>query len=167
MDHYGTIAGADAYLGARGFVVEWVALDEADKLSALIVASEYVDATYGEQFGGEKLGGRSQVWLWPRKNAYDIFGEDLGDTVPREVEHATYQLALRQATAPGSLSADYNGAAVIKRARVEGAVEVEYAGDGSFAASQTVFTVVDGIIAPVLTAFGSLFSSLSGSRVRV
>jgi hypothetical protein len=139
----------------------------SEKTAALIVASEYIDATYGEQFGGEKIGGRSQIWLWPRRYAYDIFGETLGDTVPREVEQATYQLAMRQGTAPGSLSGDFNAGEVIKRAKVEGAVEVEYAGSGSFSDSQSVFPVVDGIIAPVLTAFGSLFSSLSGSRVRV
>lgn len=166
MEHYGTIAEADVYLAARGFI-DWVALDDTDKTSALIVASEYIDATYGSQFGGQKIGLRAQVRLWPRHNAYDTFGDWLGDTVPREVEWATYHLAMREALTPGSLSPDFSASAVIKRARVEGAVEVEYASSGSFSDSQTVFTVVDGIIAPVLTAMGGLFSSLSGSRVRV
>jgi len=167
MNHYGTINDADIYLAERGFI-DWVALDDTDKTSSLIVASEYIDATYGNQFGGQKTAGRSQVLLWPRLYAYDAYGNLLpSDEVPREVEWATYQLAMRQGTAPGSLSSDFNGGEVIKRAKVEGAVEVEYAGDGSFGNSQTVFPIVDGIIAPVLTAMFSGFSSLSGSRVRV
>ncbi len=164
---YGTVAEADTYLADRGFI-EWAGLDNDDKLAALLIASEYVDTTYGSQFDGSKVGGRAQERQWPRKNAHDIYGNRLpADEVPIEAEHATYQLALRQGTAPGSLTADFNASQVIKKARVEGAVSVEYGGDGSLTDSTAVFPVVDGIIAPLLSAAGTGFSSLSGSRVRV
>jgi len=163
---YGSVAAADTYLADRGFT-DWAPFSTETKQAALLVASEYVDNTYGALFNGTKAGGRAQERQWPRLNASDIYGNRFTAVeVPIEAEQATYQLALRQGAAPGSLSGDFNASEVIKKAAVEGAVSVEYAGDGSFNASQTIFPVVDAIIAPLL-ASSSGFSSLSGSRVRV
>lgn len=165
---YGTVDEADAYNIARGRAVEWE--DADDKNAALLLASEYIDANYGTLFSGYKTGGRAQVRQWPRTSAWINDGGRVlyldADEIPVEVRNATYELALRAASGV-VLSLDVTPGAAIKKAAVEGAVSVEYHGSGSVSDAQTVFPVVDGILAPLLTAVGSGFSSLSGSRVRV
>lgn len=166
VDFYGTVEGADEYLAARN-LTGWATLTTEAKTAALVVASENSDATYATFFDGVKVGGRAQVRAWPRKGAHDVDGNALpADEIPIEQEQAAYQLAYRQGTAPGSLAADYVASGVIKKAAVEGAVSVEYGGDGSLQASQPVFPVVNAIIAPLLVNVSG-FAALSGRSVRV
>ena len=164
-DNYGTVAGADAYHSARGNIV-WAGLTEPEKLAALLRASEWIDGNYRMLFPGWKVGNRAQVREWPRNSAYDVFAYLIDPTtVPTEVEMATYEAALREAISPGALSVDFTGADVIKKAAVEGAVSVEFCGDGSSASAQLVMPSVDAILAPILVA-GGTGGGLSGSRVR-
>lgn len=166
-DIYGTIAGADTYHAARGNVI-WASYDDEDKTAALLRASEYIDATYGALFAGLKVGGRSQVRQWPRSGAYDIDGNSIAiNEIPTEAERATYEAALREAAAPGSLSVDFVGADVIKQASVEGAVSVTFGGNGTIEDAQVSMPIVDAIIAPICAVGAGFASGLSGSRVRV
>lgn len=167
MDIYGTVAGADTYHAARGNII-WASYDPDDQASALLRASEYIDATYGTLFAGLKVGGRSQDRQWPRSGAYDIDGNSIAvNEIPVEAERATYEAALREAAAPGSLSVDFVGADVIKKASVDGAVSVEFGGSGSIEDAQVSMPIVDAIIAPICANGGQFASGLSGSRVRV
>lgn len=165
---YGTNDEADEYHAARGNI-EWAAVETLEeKTSARLVASDYVDLVYGSQFGGTKVGLRNQERLSPRINWYDRDGYIMPSTEdPRELRYAVYELALRHIQQPGILSPDFNPADVILKARVEGAVSVEFADGGSNAAGQMVFTIVDNIIAPILTGDGAGFSALSGRTARV
>lgn len=74
--------------------------------------------------------------------------------MPSEIERATYEAALRELTAPGSLSPDVVPGAFRKRVKVEGAVEVEYGGAGDAASMRPVLGVVDGLLASLLASGG-------------
>jgi hypothetical protein len=165
-DHYGTLAGADNYHAER--LTAWTGSD-ADKTAALVRGSQYVDGIAQKPlksgrwvclFTGNKADGRAQVLQWPRRDAYDNDGSDIGVTeVPIEVEHATYEAALRELIAPGSLSPDYVPASRVKREKVD-VIETEYAdapasnGLPSANPSRPVVTVVLELLAPVMRAGG-------------
>lgn len=167
-DPYGTNEEADAYHAARGNI-EWAAIsDPDDKTIARMIASDNADAVYGSQFGGTKVGLRAQERQSPRINWFDRDGYLIPSTEdPRELRYAVYELALRHVQSPGILSPDFDPTSVIVKARVEGAVSVEFADVGVNAAGQTIFTIVDNIIAPILTGEGAGFSALSGRTARV
>lgn len=166
-DFYGTIMGADAYHTARGNELVWLALDETEKTTALLRASEWIDGNYWMLFGGLKTGQRAQIREWPRTGAWDVYDYTIDPmTIPREVEQATYEAALREAVQPGSLAVDFTASDVIKKASVHQAVSVEFGGDGSASDAQLTIPAVDAILAPILTGAGAV-SALSGSTVRV
>lgn len=102
---YASVAEADAYHTARGNSA-WTGTDAA-KEAALIRATEWLDGRYGEQWPGTRWRLREQSLEWPRAYAMDRDGTGIdGDTIPPEVVKATCEAALRELTAPGSLSPD-------------------------------------------------------------
>ena len=154
-DYYGTEAGADDYHDARGNTA-WAAGSSPDKLAALTRASQYIDGR-GQcdglsLFPGTKTGGRAQVLVWPRTGAVDWSGAAiLPDEVPVEVQFATYEAALRELAAPGSLNPDYVPAQQVKREKVD-VLETEYVGaaEGVNPVRPVVSVVMD-MLAPVMT----------------
>lgn len=162
-DYYGTVADADAYHAARGNTA-WAGYGEPAKLAALTRASSYVDGL-GQQpdgyggwrvlFPGTRTGGRAQGLAWPRTGAFDNEGTAIAaNEVPREVELATYEAALREAAEPGSTSPDYTPGSTVKREKLD-VIETEYAvpaSDGSNGISplRPVLTVVSELLAPVM-----------------
>lgn len=166
---YGTEEGGLSYATERGRQAEWAAI--ANKEAALLIASEYIDANFGRLFSGWKTGERAQERQWPRTSAYANDGSMWlillpSDTVPVEVERATYELAMRVGNGT-ALTVDFNASGSFKKAAVEGAVSVEFWGSGTAADAQTIFPIVNAILSPLFTANGGMFSSLSGSRERV
>jgi len=161
-DFYGTPAGFRAYHTARDHDVPAEALDDATVSAWLLKASEWIDGTYRGGFSGTKVGMRSQVREWPRNAAYDIYGYMIvQESVPSEVEYATYEAALRHGTNLGSLLVDYTPGKY-KAVSIDGAVSATYAGFNSGADAQTQFLAIDQILFPIMTANGAS-SSLSGS----
>ena len=163
MANYGTVAEADAYHTARGNT-HWNGSD-AHKLAALVRASAYIDGHYRtrpnncglmlSRFGGRKAGGRAQVLEWPRVDCVDTDGEPVeSDAVPIEVEHATYEAALRELVTPGSLTPDFVASTLAKREKVD-VIEVEYAvaeaKPGQLPPTSPTLPIVDGLLAPLLT----------------
>jgi hypothetical protein len=147
---YGTRAEADAYFTERG-ISAWATAPEEARGAALIRGSAYVDGRYRNRFPGRKAGGRAQELEWPRVDAVDVSGEQIAENeVPVEVEYAAYETALRELTAPGSLSPDIIPGSIKKKVRVEGAVEVEYAA-GRAKDMMPVLAAVDGLLAPLLS----------------
>lgn len=173
-DHYGTVEGFTAYTSARGIDV-WsftvflagvaVEVSNTTITAALVRASAYIDMRYRTRFWGTKTGGRAQVLAWPRYGAYDAAGTAFDDDeTPIEVEYATYEAALRELAAPGSLMPDVITGKIKKRVRVEGAVEVEYAvGSGGAASQMPVIGIIDGILAPLI---GAAPSPYFGTAIR-
>ena len=123
-----SVAEADSYASLMGYAA-WVG-DDTVKAAALQRGQMYIAATYN---------GR---WLTAWTN----------DAAPAEVKYAITEAAIREITAPGSLSPDYTPGKVLKRERVKaGPVESEeeYRDDGG-AAPLPVFSVIDGLLAGLL-----------------
>ncbi|TEB83700.1 DnaT-like ssDNA-binding protein [Pseudomonas aeruginosa] len=158
-DYYGTVAGADAYHQARGNAA-WAAAAEADKEAALARASAYIDGLGTQQpvsgcvlvFPGKKAGGRAQALQWPRAGAVDRDGGPIpADEVPREVEQATYEAALRELLKPGSLNPDYVATTAVKRAKV-GPLETEFFGptDGDEQPNKPFVGIINDLLVPIM-----------------
>lgn len=164
-DFYGTVAEFKTYFAARAIDVS--AYTDPAIGAALIVASEWLDASFRDGFAGLKVGLRAQIREWPRTGAVDIYGYAISQlSVPQEMNEATYQTALRQLQSPGSLTVDFTPSKY-KAASVDGAVAVTFA-NFSFAEDvQTQFPIVAQTIGPILAAYGVGSSIFSGRIARV
>lgn len=163
-DTYGTWAGYQTYCTARDLDI--AGQDATSFAKDSLIASEWLDAVYRSGFGGRKVDGRDQVREWPRAGAIDQYGYAiLSTSVPTEIENAAYEATRRNAVTPGSLSVDYTPPKY-KRASVEGALAVEYAMFDSARDAQTRFTIIDQILAPILTSPSAGMSGYAGYSVR-
>lgn len=99
-------AGANAYVSAtyvsthhsdRGNTA-WADFATPDQEAAIIRASDYIDKRFGRRFRGVRIT-KDQGLEWPRMNAFDNDGFLLsgGDAVPRQIEKAAAEYALRAA----------------------------------------------------------------------
>ena len=161
MPDYGTVAGFRIYHTARGRDVSTWDDDDATIEAAKLVASEKLDGM--QAWPGFKTGGRDQVREWPRTDVQDR--EDYTvpyETVPTEVENATYELTLKELQSPGSLTVDYTSSKYT-RVSIDGAVSVQYA-DRSAYEMQTQYPIVMQILAPLIG--GKITSGLSGVALR-
>lgn len=144
MAGYGTDDGFTDYATAAGYEIPAGSIPAARQRGSV-----YIDGTYGARFAGKPTGGLEQEREWPRMG---VPGFD-EDTIPKRVEHAAYEAALIELREPGSLSAIVSGTSLVKREKVEGAVEVEYAVSDKTdvaAAAQPVVTIIEGLLAPLL-----------------
>lgn len=147
-EYYGTVAGADAYHLARGNTA-WAAGTDANKLSALYRASEYIDGTYRGRFSGYRTEGRDQTLEWPRTNATDIEGNFIATTtIPTEIVNATYEGALRELAETGALAPDVTSTSIgIKRKREKvGPIEEETEYTTGGAAARPVFSRIEEVL---------------------
>lgn len=151
-DHYGTVAGADAYHQATGGA-GWQSLSDQDKTAALVRASAYIDSLAGQtggadcvlRFPGKKTGGRTQVLAWPRTGAVDADGEAVDPgSVPGEVERATYVAALYEAESPGFFNPSFVSSGLVKKSKV-GPIEEEFAISQGGGSAQDVIPVIPAI----------------------
>ena len=142
-------------------------LDNDQMSAALLVASETLDMRFGAMFSGVKTGGRAQERQWPRTGATDKTGYEFGPSeMPQEVLSATYELAVLEAFAPGSLMVNFTPSKY-KSASVDGAVSVEWVANMLSAwDAQPDFHKVNLLIAPLLTAETAAGSLISGSSIR-
>jgi hypothetical protein len=162
--NYGTFAGFQAYHTERGRDVSAHVLVTVN--AALLVASEWIDATFRSSFSGLKVGGRVQSLEWPRTGSVDIHGDSIAqNAIPVEIENATYEAALKEIQSSGSLSIDFKPSKY-KRASVDGAVSVEYALFHSSNEAQTKFASIEQILSSILTGSGS-YSGQSSLSYRV
>lgn len=154
MQIYGSIAGADAYALSIGNTA-WGALSTDAKNAALVLGSAYVDS-YAKRyidaeyrcwwtFIGQKAEGWSQEREWPRKGALDIPPY----IIPTQIEYATYEAAIREATNPGSLNPDIDRTALVKSEKVD-VLQVTYAVSDNANA---------GTLLPVIPAIEALLSA--------
>jgi hypothetical protein len=148
------ISGADtlAYASSRGLTFT----NDAAGEQALRRATTWIDATYGQRFGGYRVS-VNQALVFPRSGLVDREGYGIAyNAVPRQIAQATAEAAVRELASPGSLNPDVTPGTVKKRVRVEGAVEVEYAvGAGGVASQTPVISIIDGILAPLIGAASS------------
>lgn len=115
---------------------------------------------------GLRRWGRQQRLAWPRLDVRDAEGWDVpANVVPREVQDATAEVALRELLFPRSMAPEVVFADRVKRERVEGAVEVEYELSDSAEDSRPRLLVVDQLLASLVGARGG--ASLSGISCRI
>lgn len=165
---YGNLADALDYHTERGNIV-WLAADDDDQTAALLIASEYIDNNFRTAFPGVKVGFRDQEREWPRNGAMDWLGYAiLPPTIPIEILNATYEIALRQISKPGSLNVDFIQAKNVVSVRVESAVDVTYSGVFDAQSAQVVMLNVQEILQPILVGndYIALTSPLGGKSVR-
>src|SRR5262245_49728437 len=125
-DFYGTLAEALVYHNDRGNSAWAAAASDAIRTAALVRGTQYIDGRYSGRWPGTRTDGRDQPLAWPRTDAEDIEGNEIDeDEVPIEVEHATYEAALRELATPGSLSPDYTASERVVREKVD-VLEVQY-----------------------------------------
>jgi hypothetical protein len=166
MANYGTAAGFRIYHAARDNPLPADAADDDYVTAKLLKASEWIDGRYRPGFGGLKVGGRDQVREWARSGAFDVYGYAISsDSVPTEVENATYEAALKEMNSPGVLAVDWTPTRY-KSAAVVGAVSVTYATFNGVLDLQTHFAIVDQILSAILCS-GQMSSPLSGPTARV
>src|SRR5689334_1390384 len=150
---YATEAMADDYFDARGNTTWTDSTD--DKEAALIRATAAIDAAYGSRFQGYRTNFREQDLQWPRTGAYDNEGNIIaGDEIPQELINATCEAAYRELTAVGSMMPDVERGGDIRLIKA-GTVAIEY---GPGASAYTTFTLIDSILAPILSAGNSEYS---------
>lgn len=164
MDFYGTAADYTSYHTARGRDVS----DHSDVAveSALLVASEWLDGSFGDQWPGLRAANRTlQTRDWPRTWVRDYDGHPVDyTTTPIEITFATYEAAYRHITDPTALLVDYTPGKY-KSVRVEGAVAVEYRSlDASTVQKQ--FPIIGHLLRRILGSRGGL-SALSSGTTRV
>lgn len=159
-EFYGSAAAYLAYHLSRGRDQSARSTDEIER--ALLIATEWMDGWFS--WPGYKVGTReTQVLDWPRSEVFDRDGWPVDyRVVPREIEHATYELAMRWLDEPTVLSPDHTPEKY-KRVSIDGALSVEYRGLGATAA-QKQFPIL-GVILARLTG-GSNVSPLSSSMAR-
>lgn len=144
MAGYGSDDAFAAYATAAGYDVP-----EGNIPAARQRGSAYIDGSYGARFMGVATGGLEQEREWPRTGVPGL----ADDVIPKRVENASYEAALIELREPGSLSAIISGTSVVKREKVEGAVEVEYAVSDKTdiaTAALPIVTIIEGMLAPLL-----------------
>lgn len=126
-DVYGSAVGFITYHESRGRELPGTWNDDGIA-AALLVASEWIDFIYGEQFTGYKTGSFTQDRQWPRQGAWaktlpiHLFATS---DIPERVVNAAYEAAWRQLVTPGSLMVDYTPGRY-RSVRVDGAISVDY-----------------------------------------
>ena len=96
---YVSEAFADSYFTDRGNAT-WAAALTADKETALVRATDYLDKRFGPKFRGFKQS-MSQALEWPRIGALDDDDYLLNgvDNIPRQLQKATAEYGLRALSA--------------------------------------------------------------------
>lgn len=170
MDFYGTVEGFLEYCRDNGYDVDDLPPSPPEAVEVLLRrGSAYIDGSYRSRYPGRKTGGRAQVRDWPRTGARDASGESIApDEIPIEVEQATYEAAIREHNAPGSLTPDYVATERVRSESV-GPLSVTYADSSSSMSAQDALPVIsqiDMILEPLLGPSSSGRASLFGEVTR-
>ena len=147
---YVSLEDADESMAMRGETA-WLAADLAARETALIRATEYIDAIYGARFPGVRVDQRSQPLEWPRLRARDARGWLLpSDEYPAEVIAATLRAASLELSNPGVLFPELATSQVEEEVAV-GPIRVKYAAGSSTAGrASPILPEIDDILAPLL-----------------
>jgi len=136
----------DTYVEDRNYTVT-----VGDTETALVRATQVLDATYRKRYPGARTNGRDQSLEWPRTGATDDASNTIADDeIPVEIIDATCELALRELASPGSTMPDIDRGGQPRRLRA-GSVEIEY---GANASATATFSLIDGILDGLLSGSG-------------
>ena len=140
---YGSNSDLTDYLALTGRVLT------GDPDHARQAASLYIDAAYASRFKSVPLSLDAE------------FPRETYDPTPVKVEQAAYEAAYLWGLDNNSLSASASTSGVVKREKVEGAVEVEYfenmTDDSAIASSMPKYSVIEGLLHPFIRKEGGYF----------
>jgi len=160
---YGTATDFRNYHEARGRDMSDYAVDAAVE-SLLLTASEWLDGVFRTRFDGYKVDQREQDREWPRYGVVDRDGYYVdSESIPIEIERATYEAAYREGESAGALLRDYTPKEY-RSIRIEGSIAVEYA-TVSAAMLQTQFPIIGQIMERLLGDVGNI-SPISSRTAR-
>ena len=145
----GTYAFGAGTTGAVGSFTETQTGSDAAKEQALVRATRAIDGMYASRWPGTKLIS-NQALDWPRGDAVDIDGYAL-QGIPNSIGYATCEAALVEIASAGSLSKAQARGGKVRRERIEGAVDIEYADN---APSGTTYTAIDQALSRILSSSG-------------
>ncbi len=145
MAGYGSDEAFEAWATAAGHE-----LPDGQLSAARQRGSTYIDALYGDRFTGAPTAGVDQDRAWPRTGA-SAYGSALAsDLVPARVVNASYEAALIELRAPGSLTIVTDPAKRVKRQKVD-TIEREFFEPGDIdGGGAPVSSVIEGLLAPLL-----------------
>jgi hypothetical protein len=147
-ESYLSVADADTYFTNRGGNATWTAASTANKEAALRIATQYLDAAYSGRWRGiHKLG--TQRLAWPRAYVEDDDGYAIdSDDLPRNLEEATAEAALRHMTEDDGLMPDLDQADVKRYAVKVGPIteDTTYLG----AEQLKRFSLIDALLSSIL-----------------
>jgi hypothetical protein len=150
-ESYVDVATADAYLAARGMDSDWLAKTDTEKEALLRRAMDYMRAAYRGRWKGWRAR-EPQALDWPRQGVvlHDLpyNGNVRFDTIPREVQQAQIELAVRQLATTGPLMTDLSRATVSESV---GSVAVTY---DVHSPQQVRYAQVDALLGPYLASTG-------------
>lgn len=153
---YLSVADADSYHTDHGAPAAWTAATTAAKQSALQLATQYIDAMYGERWLGERIN-ETMALDWPRYNVIDRDGYTVASTaVPAQVEQATAILALNVVNGDTLIPDMAAGANVVSEAVSVGSISSSktYAG---YKTAGKLYPLVAKILAPLTGGSGKLY----------
>lgn len=150
-DSWATMQFADQYAGRVGNAL-WVDGDAELKEPAMRRGATYLIGVYGQRFPGQRANPPADQSLpWPRKNVVDDDGYEVPvDLVPNNLMMAQVEAAFLEFARPGSTTP--TAGARIQKSVTVGPLSVTYEdskgqlGPGA----QPVFSVIDGLMAPLL-----------------
>jgi len=147
MPGYGTDIGFEDYAAANGYDIP-----AGTVAAARLRGSVYLDGHYYQRWPGEPTGGVDQERSWPRKSAADRYGNAIPPAaVPARVVSASYEAALIELRTPGFFSKTFTEADKKVLTKVQ-SIEWKYIGSSKGdRSSSPVSTVIDNILAPLLT----------------
>lgn len=144
-DSYISLADANTYFTNHGSPSEWADATDAEKEAALRYAVQWIDSAFS--WKGE-VKDDDQVLDWPRAGVYDDERRLVASTsIPQRVKDAQCEAALEHLKS--SLIAGLDRGGRVKRRRVEGAVEIEFA---DYAPGERARYHVERLLAPFLAA---------------
>ena len=153
MAAYGTDDGLTAWLTAQGLALPVGAVPATLRE----IGSAYVDAAYEARLQcSHRAGGFEQELAWPRAG-HRVNGQPVPeDLIPPAWINASYRAAYLQAITPGWATGSTDPNRIVKRQRVEGAVEREFfsaadaGGGGASAAGIASDAIINGMVLPWL-----------------
>ena len=155
MPGYGDDSEFADYAAANGYYIP-----TGTVAAARLRGSVYLDGHYYRRWPGEPTGGIDQERSWPRKTATDRYGNVIDSTaVPARVVSASYEAALIELQTPGFFSNTFIEADKKVLTKVQ-SIEWEYIGSSKGdRSSSPVSTVIDNILAPLLTPTDSYLAT--------
>lgn len=150
-DAYLSVAEFKAYVLKNYSVTDPVTDEDIEQ--AIRRATRFIDGHYGSRFFGYRVES-TQSLMWPRGGVWQFATtafilED--DVVPQRVKDATAEAAIRELASPGSLTPDRVPSKQVLQ-RTVGPITTVYA---NVAATRPVVTVIDELLAPIVSGVGS------------